>query len=191
MKRLKLLVGFLVALVILGGMSAPTASAQPLHPLDGVWLKCKVNAKGYAVNPDTGVYRTANGSIPAYLHFVYDSANSWYDVSVWTNIGGDWLKTFDTAPLSGPDNKVFPSQPGENFISDFFLQFQVNATDNINTYHTPFISYKFKDGKVTKVIYKGTGEVQKGSVNGGTMDYYGYFNISGSSVDVTKLPFTP
>jgi hypothetical protein len=44
MKRLTLLVGFLVALVFLGAMSAPTVSAQAL---DNVWLKCKVSAKGH------------------------------------------------------------------------------------------------------------------------------------------------
>jgi hypothetical protein len=86
---------------------------------------------------------------------------------------------------------VYPTQPGENFISDFGLPFAINPTDYIETYHTPFISYKFKDGKVTKVTYKGTGEVHRGKVDGGTKDYYGYFNISGTSVDVSKLPFDP
>jgi len=179
-----------VVLVILGALSAPIASAQPLHPLDGVWLKCKVNAKGYSVEPGTGFYSTANGSVPVYLHFTYDAGNSWYDVEVWTDPGGGWIKTYDTFN-NIPENRVYPTQPGENFISDFPLPFRINATDFINTYHTPFISYKFKDGKVTKVTYKGTGEVQGGRVNGGTFDYYGYFNISGTSVDVSKLPFTP
>jgi hypothetical protein len=125
------------------------------------------------------------------LHFVYDAANSWYDVSVWTGLSGGWTKTYDTAGLPGPVNKVFPSQPGENLIRTFFLHFQVNGTDYIDTKHTPFINYTFKDGKVTKAAYKGTGEVFKGRVAGDTLDYYGYFNISGTSVTQDKLPFTP
>ncbi len=76
--------------------------------------------------------------------------------------------------------------PGENFISDFGVTFNVSATDYIETYHTPFITYRSK-----KITYKGTGEVDFGKVDGGTRDYYGYCNISGSSVDPSKLPFTP
>jgi hypothetical protein len=190
MKRIKLLVSLLAALVILGAMSAPIASAQPIHPLDGVWLKCKVNAKGYAVNPGTGEYSKANVSFPVYLHFVYDEANSWYDVAVWGDLGAGWTKTYDTLN-NIPENRVYPTQPGENFIPDFGLPFMFSPTDYFETYHTPFIQFKYKDGVLTKAIYKGTGEVFGGQVSGGTKNYYGYFNISGTSVTQDKLPFTP
>jgi hypothetical protein len=175
MKRITLLVGFLVALVILGGVSAPTASAQAL---DGVWLKCKVNVKGYVVDPGTGVYSKGNGSFPIYLHFVWNGAS--YDVAVWTNPSGTWTHTSDTPA-------VHTTAVGENFIPDFFLHLNLTGTNYIETKHTPFIKSDTK-GKVT---YKGTGEVQFGSIDGGALNFYGYFNISGTSVDVSKLPFDP
>lgn len=171
MKRIKLLVGLLVALVILGGMSAPDASAQALH---GKWLKCKINVKGYSVDPATGFYSRSNGSGPVYLHFVWDTNH--YDIAVWTDPDGIWANTYDA--------KADTNHPGENFISSFYLHFVITP-GYLDTCHTPFIKYNDK-GKVT---YKGTGEVYGGKVDG--LDYYGYFNISGTSVDVDKLPFNP
>jgi hypothetical protein len=172
-KRIKLLVGLLVALVILGAVSAPTASAQAL---DGVWLKCKINVKGYSVEPATGVYSKLNGSAPVYLHFVWNGFD--YLIAVWTYADGSWANTANTMEPA--------VTPGENFISQLGLHFVFSSTDSIHTYHTPFI--KYNNGKVT---YKGTGEVHRGKVDGGTKNYYGYFNISGTSVDVSKLPFDP
>jgi hypothetical protein len=173
MKRIKLLVGFLVALVILGALSAPTVSAQAL---DGVWLKCKVNYKGYHVEPVSGHYYKENASLPAYLHFIWDQVpgSGHYTVAVWTLIDGVW----QTKYTATADTNV----PGENFISHFFLNFVYSGGYGVNTYHTPFIKYD-KKGKVT---YKGTGEVTHAF--GGALNYYGYFNISGTRVDVFKLP---
>ena len=87
MKKIKLLVGLLVALVFLGAVSAPIVSAQPVsHPLDGKWLKCKVNGKGYKFDPGTDSYSKQNGSLEAYLHFAWNVNH--YDVAVWTNPNG-------------------------------------------------------------------------------------------------------
>jgi hypothetical protein len=177
MKRLTLLVGFLVALVFLGAVSAPTVSAQAL---DNVWLKCKVSAKGYSVD-STGAYSKSNGSGTVYLHFAW--TGSTYNVDVWTYTGTQWV-----SKVSTQQDTVHPN---ENFISDFGLTFWFSDTDFIDTYHTPFITYKYKDGKLSKVTYKGTGEVDGGKVNGGTKDYYGYFTISGTNVAQDKLPFNP
>ena len=178
MKRIKLLVGFLVALVILGELSAPTVSAQAL---DGVWLKCKVNVKGYAVDPATGDYSKANGSIPVYLSFSWIPAWNKYSIFVYTNSDGVWGQ-----PTQSIYNTV---RPGEHFIPNFNLNIKISSTEYIDTYHTAFFNLKFKDGMLTKVTYKGTGEVSSGKVDGGTRDYYGYFNIRGTSVDKAKVPF--
>jgi hypothetical protein len=181
-KRVTLIVGLLVAFVLLGAMSAPIASAQPLDtPLDGVWLKCKANVKGYIFDPSAGDYFRQNGTLPFYLYFVWDNDNSWYDVFVYTYVDGDWTHTVTS--------EVTTSQPGGNFISNLYLQFLVGITDYIETHHTPFITYKYKDGKLSKVTYKGTGEVDRGYFNGGTLNYYGYFNVSGTMVDESKVPF--
>jgi hypothetical protein len=179
MKKIKLLVGLLVALVFLVAVSAPAFSAQGTF-LDGVWLKCKINVKGYTHDPITGDYFKANRSLPVYLHFAWNVTNSNYDVEVWTNPGTGWANTYTTSQA--------PVLPGENFFSDFGLRFVVEGTNYIDTYHTPFIKYS---GNNSKVTYKGTGEAYDGSVGGGTQNYYGYFNISGTSVDPAKLPFDP
>jgi hypothetical protein len=175
MKRIKLLIGFLVALIILSGMSAPTVSAQAL---DGVWLKCKVNVKGATYDFNGGVYSKENGSIPAYLNFTW--SNDHYIIKVWTNPNGTWLKTYTISRDS--------VRPGENFITHFYLRFVFSGSDYIETYHTPFITYHYKNNMVDKVTYKGTGEVYNGSVGGGLLNYFGYFNISGTSVPTDKLP---
>jgi hypothetical protein len=178
MKRIKLLVGLLVALMFLGAVSASTVSAQAL---DGVWLKCKVTAKGHSVD-NTGAYHTDNGNITAYLHFVWVTDH--YDFTVYTFFANNWSISYT--------DTVTPVLPNENFISDFEMVFKFNeGTDFIDTYSTPFITYKLNNGVVSKVSFKGTGEVFNGRVAGDTMDYYGYFNISGSSVDSSKLPFSP
>jgi hypothetical protein len=180
MKRIKLVVGLLVAFVILGTVSPHNVSAQTQN-LDGVWLKCKANVKGYVHDPGTGDYFKSNGTLPLYLHFVWNSDH--YDIAVWTFVDGAWKNTSNTA-----EDTVYP---GENFISNFYLQLWFFSKDYIETYHTPFIQYKYKNGTLTKVTYKGTGEVQGGKLSNGTLNYYGYFSISGTNVDHAKLPFDP
>ena len=145
-----------------------------------MWLKCKVNAKGYTYDVNNnGAYTKQNGSGSAYLYFSSTGVNT-YNITVYTNPGTGWQDTYTTTDVT-------TIVPGENFISDLNLQFVFKDKDFIDTYHTPYIKYD-KKGKVT---YKGTGEVDFGSVNGGALNYYGYFTISGTSVDKTKLPFNP
>jgi hypothetical protein len=172
MKKIKLLVGLLVALVILGALSAPTVSAQAL---DGVWLKVKVNVKAYSVDPGSGAYAKSNGGGTGYFHFVWNVDH--YDIAVWSDPYGAWDNTFNATADT--------NHPGENFIPHLYIRFAGDVSaDYIDTYHTPFI--KIKNGKVT---YQGTGEITGGKVGGN--DFYGYFIIHGTSVDPTKLPFTP
>jgi hypothetical protein len=182
MKKITLLVGFLVALLILGAMSAPTVSAQAL---DGVWLKGKITVKGYAFDPGTGDFSKSNESAPFYLHFIWSAIDNHYNVLVWTVLLPQkvWLATSPSVA-----NTVMP---GENFIPNFHLFFRFSSTHYFFTYHTPFISYKPGKSGTTQITYKGTGEVYGGKLEGGTKDYYGYFTISGTSVDESQLPFIP
>jgi hypothetical protein len=181
LKRIKILVGLLVALMVLGAVSVPTVSAQT-HNLDGVWLKCKVATKGYSFIRATGEYGKASGSVEAYLHFVWNEPKYYYDVAVWTLLSPDkvWAHLFDTITLT--------IQPGEHFTEETHLRFWFSAADFLNTYHASFIDYKFKDGKLTKVTLKGAGEVVGGQVENGSKEYLGSFTISGTNVDVSKLP---
>jgi hypothetical protein len=178
-KRIKLLAGIFVTLVLLGAGSAPTVSAQAL---DGVWLKCKVSTKGYSFIRATGEYGKASGSGQAYLHFVWNEPKYYYDVAIWTLIGQGkvWTHQFDAITQT--------IWPGEHFAEETHMQFWFSATDYLNTYHASFFDYKFKDGKLTKVTLKGAGEVIGGRVENGSREYAGYFTISGTSVDPTKLP---
>jgi hypothetical protein len=168
-KRIKLLAGILITLVLLGAGSAPTVSAQAL---DGVWLKCKVNVKAYRVDPGSGAYAKSNGGGTGYLHFVWNVDH--YNIAVWTDPYGVWKKTFEATADT--------NHPGENFISHLYMRLAGDVSeDYFDTYHTPFI--KINNGKVT---YQGTGEITGGKIGGN--DFYGYFNIKGTSVDQTKLP---
>jgi hypothetical protein len=178
MKRIKLLVGLLVALMILSSVSAPTVSAQAL---DGRWLKGKITFKGYAFDPGTGDFSKSNGSAPFYLHF-FGSANN-YNVLVWTLLLPDKVWTATSPSIA---NTVVP---GENFIPNFYLFFYFSPKHYFETYHTPFISYKPGKAGTTKITYKGTGEIPFGQVEGA--NYYGYFTISATSVDESQLPFIP
>jgi hypothetical protein len=179
LKKIKLLVGLLVALVMLGAISGPAFSGEGTY-LDGKWLKCKVNGKGYKFNSVTGVYFKDNGSLDVYLHFVWNAGNSNYDVAVWTNPNGK------TGPWESGTPAIANIVVGENFIPQFQLEIGVGGKYFAQTSHTPYIKYD-KKGKIT---YKGTGEIY-GGVVGDNETFYGYFNISGTSVDETKLPFDP
>ena len=81
----------------------------------------------------------------------------------------------------------------QNFISDFQVKIYVNNdTDSISGYHTPYIKYAQDDtGAVKKATYSGTGEVYDGSFDANASAYYGSVKISGTTVDVSKLPFAP
>jgi len=171
-KKISLLVGLLVGLVILSGVSAPTASAQLL---DGKWLKLKIIAKAYHVAPTTGVYGKETGRGTGYFHFVWNVDH--YNIAVWSDPYGVWSNTFNTTADT--------THPGENFISHLYMRFAGDVSeDYVDTYHTAFITIKNN-----KVTYKGTGEITGGKISGN--DFYGYFNLNGTSVDPSKLPFNP
>jgi hypothetical protein len=176
MKRIKILLGLLVALLVLCGGSVPTVSAQAL---DDVWLRCTINASAYVVYSGTGKYIKKNRTTPVYLHFTWNAVNSNYDITVWTRLNPDkiWVNWFNT--------NADTNHPGENFISNLFLKFWVMDTEYIETYHTPFIKID-KKGNVT---YQGVGEISFGEFEGG--NFYGYFNIKGARANPAKLPFAP
>ncbi len=174
MRKSRCIFSILGVLLILGAALAPAVWGANL--LDGVWLKMKVTVKGHSFDPGTGAIATKNFSFPAYWGFVFNGVG--YNVHIWTNIDGVWTDTTDAT--------ITPVLPGENFISDWGVTLNFSSTERIHTYHTPYITYHG-----SKVTYKATAEVNSGKVDGGTLDYYGYCTISGTSVSVSKLPFTP
>jgi hypothetical protein len=173
MKKMKLLVGLVMALLILSAVSAPTVSAQALND---VWLKCKITGKGYVVDPQ-GAYSKGSGSSTVYLHFFGTRP---YNIEVWTEVNGVWDKRFTSTPV---DTLL----PGENFIPDLKLTFKVSPTDQIDVDHNPFIKISYINGNITNnVSYDGTGKAS-GNVSGGT--FYGTLRVKGCRAVVDKLPF--
>jgi hypothetical protein len=173
MKRIRLLVAFLLAVMVLAAVSAPTASAQALSD---VWLKLKVKTKGYSHDWKTGAYSTSNLSVTAYVNFIGPGPG--YNAYLWNQVNGEWVN-LGIAP-------AYATAYGENFINPFTLRFWMSATDYVEVTHTPFITYSG-----SKVTYKAIGWVDGGFVEGGSRGYFGSATISGSRVDPSKLPFTP
>jgi len=181
MKSKGLLVGMLV-LGIVCFASKPALAVSPL--LDGLWFKLKAAVQGYVVDKGTGDIVKQNFTVPFYMGFVWNTDK--YDVRLFTETApGVWTNTYSTTKVTITYN--------ENFFSDFQLKVYVNNdTDYIGTYHTPYIKYVFADtGGVKKATYSGTGEVYDGSFVAGASAYYGSVKITGTTVDVSKLPFTP
>ena len=177
--------GLLVGLLFLGIVcfdSKPALAASPL--LDGLWFKLKAAAQGYMVDKGTGDIVKQNFTVPLYMGFAWNTDH--YAIRFFTETApGVWTNTF-----TGEENAISYTQ---NFISDFQIQVYVNNdTDSISGYHTPYIKYMQDDtGAVKKATYSGTGEVYDGSFNANALAYFGFVKISGTTIDVSKLPFTP
>jgi len=185
MKRKGLLAGILM-LGIVCFASGSASAVSPSRLLDGLWFKLNAAVQGYMVDKDTGNFVKRNFKVPLYMGFAWNTVESQYNMRVFTETGpGVWTHTYTAA-----DNTVGYN---ENFISDFQIQVYVsNDTDFIWTYHTPYIKYVLDDtGAVKKATYSGTGEVYTGSFNAEASEYYGFVKFSGTTVDVSKLPFTP
>jgi hypothetical protein len=177
--------GWLVGMLVLGIVcfaSKPALAVSPL--LDGLWFKLKAAVQGYMVDKGTGDIVKQNFTVPLYMGFAWNTDK--YDVHLFTKTAsGVWTNTYSTTETTITYN--------QNFISDFRLTVYVNNdTDWFGTYHTPYIKYVFENtGAVKKATYSGTGEVCNGSFDADASAYYGSVKISGTTVDVSKLPFTP
>jgi hypothetical protein len=185
--RMKLQKGLIVAgfcLLMVLAMSIPIASAQIL---DGAWFKMKLNAKGHKYNSITGNSHSYNFSVPVYLYLKWDYDFGKYKCAVWTEQDGGW------ATYSDSDTAVLETVgPNEKFVSHKYLLIKLPGNNWIRTYHTPVINIQ-KDarGALAKATWKGTGEVFDGSFDSEKKNYYGYFTLSGTTVDPLKLPFIP
>ena len=171
-------------IVCFASKSVLAVSPSPL--LDGLWFKLNAAVQGYMVDKNTGDFVKRNFTVPLYMGFRWNTDENQYDVRVFTETApGVWTNKYST--------KEDTIDYNQNFISDFQLQVYVkNDTDSIWTYHTPYIKYVLDDtGAVKKATYSGTGEVYSGSFTAEASAYYGFVKFSGTTVDVSKLPFTP
>ena len=169
------------------GPYGPCIKGPDFPALDGRWFKLNAAVKGYTVDiAKNNAIDPHNFTAPFYMGFAWDTANTFYDVRVFTETApGVWTNTSNAT-------KITPIH-SQNFLSDFGLAVHVNnATDYFVTFHTPYIKYVMdKTGVLKSAKYSGSGEVFLGSFNGGTLEYYGSVKISGSMVSVSQLPFTP
>jgi hypothetical protein len=169
------------------GPYGPCLKGPDYPALDGRWFKLNAVVNGYTVDKANGnVIKPYNFTVPFYMGFAWDPANTHYVVRIFTETAPDvWTNTSNAAALSPIHT--------QNVLRDFFLRVHVNnATDYFDTYHTTYIKYVMdKTGALKSATYSGNGEVIYGSFNAGTFEYYGSVKISGSMVSVSQLPFTP
>jgi len=178
-KGKRLFVGVLMLMIV--SFASQSVLAQDL---DGFWFKLKAVVKGYDIDKATGNSVKHNFKVPMYVGFVWDGVSK-YDVRVFTRTApGVWTNTYN--------DSVTPIY-NENFIQDWGVILYVNATDYVGTFHTAYIKYVLnpRTGAVKKAKYSGNGQVVLGNFNGGATDYLGSVAFSGSTVPVSKLPFTP
>jgi hypothetical protein len=177
--------GLLVGMLVLGIVCFASKSALADGPLlDGLWLKLNAAVQGYMVDKGTGNIVKQNLTAPLYMGLAWDTDH--YNVRLFTETApGVWTNTYSSTKTTITYN--------QNFISDFRLTVYVNNdTDYFLTFHTPYIKYVLDNtGAVKKATYSGTGEVYNGSFNADASACYGSVKISGTTVDVSKLPFTP
>ena len=153
--------------------------------LNGLWFKLNAVAQGYTVDNHFGGKVKKNITVPLYMGFAWDDVNSQYNVSIFTETApGVWTNNHPTTRI--------PSSYTQNFFPDWGLSIYLNSTDHIHTYHTPYIKYTLDHtGAVKKATYSGIGEVNSGSFEADSLTYMGNVKISGSTVSVSTLPFTP
>jgi hypothetical protein len=179
MKRLKFLAGVLAVAAVLGAMSVPMAAAQAL---DNVWFKVMVQTKGHSVDLATGAYATLNLSITSYILFHWDSANNRYNLDLWNNTADGWAKS--------PVLVYIYTAPQENIFSPTQLALKTPEGLGIATFHIPLITHKTDAHGGLHATWKGTGWGNGGNI-AHTNGYYCSFNITGTNIDIAKLPFTP
>jgi hypothetical protein len=169
------------------GPYGPCATAPDFPVLNGRWFKLNAVVTGNKVSKGNGVIKPHRLSkVPFYMGFTWNTTINQYYISVYTETApGVWANTFTTARI--------PPITTQSILSDVQLRVNVNnGTDYFWSFHTPYIKYGLTGTGVLKTAtYSGTGEVYAGSFDGGTTEYYGSVKISGSMVDVSKLPFTP
>jgi hypothetical protein len=184
MKRMKLLCGIVSAVVVLGSVTAPKASAQALS---NQWFKMKYSGKGFIVDPITKDASKATFSVPVFAQFVLTSTNNVsYTVNLWSDTDAGWTNA------SSPGITLI-STNNETFFVDTSFTILGLGGNSVHGFHTPHISIKTdKNGVFKSAKYDGIGEITGGTVidGGVTNNFLGSFSLTGSTTDPSKLPFT-
>lgn len=172
---------------------AARAGAQVV-PLDDVWFRVSIKAKGYAVDGESSVLKKAHLNAKAYLHLSLASgsadgvaAGSTYDFQVWTKQDGDiWA-------LSDSGQHTFMGiASGDQLAVDLPLTFTLEDGRFVDGRGVFRFDLKLnKQGQLKRAKLNTLGaEVIDGSTNG-TNILAGELTLKGNKVSENKLPFDP
>ena len=186
MKRMKLLCGIVSAVVVLGSVSAPKASAQSLS---NKWFKMKFAGKGFIIDETTKNASKGTFSVPVFAQFLSTASTTssvTYTVNLWTDTDAGWSDAFTAS-------KTTISTNNETFFSDFNISVLGMHGNSVHGFHSPHILIKTdKTGAFKSASYDGIGEIIGGAIPNGalTNNFIGSYSLTGSTTDTNKLPFT-
>lgn len=186
MKRLRLL-PLLLLLVAFG-----EPPVLPDASLDDPWFKLSLKAKGRAVEADGSVAK-ASVSLPAFLHLVLDESGGTEGVPPLTAYSYELLTEIEpgTWAVTGFGNlEVVVTSEQEYILPDVVVQPQTPEV-LLDIRATLKVSVKLdaqEQVKSAKLTTLG-GEVFFGGTSAGF--FYGSAKLTGHTVDVADLPFTP
>jgi len=184
MKLLRLL-PLLLLPAFVAGPTVPDAS------LDGLWLKTAIKAKGRGVNAGSGLIVSGSVSMPAYIEVVLDepiadgAETTHYKFDVWVANGvGTYSK------VSSGESDVVEADGTDYVVPDLNV-FPTDGSNSLSIRATLLLHVKRdKNGTVTGATLSTLGgEVYFGVVDG--LFSYGGVKLTGKSIAVDKLPFTP
>jgi hypothetical protein len=184
--RLLRLLPLLLLPAFVAGPSVPDTS------LDGLWFKATFKAKGVGVNAGSGQIFPGSVSMPAYVELVFDEpiadgtpATTHYKFDIWV---ADQVGTYSKVS-SGESDVVVGT--GSEYIAPDVNVFPSDGSNSLSIRATLVLHVKRdKNGVVTSAKLSTLGgEVYAGIVDG--FFSYGGVKLTGKSVAVDKLPFTP
>ena len=185
MKRLPLL-----ALLLLPAFGGTVLNPDPT--LDGLWFQVTVKAKGRAVLFDGTGFKKDSGSVPAFVHLVFDESaadgeptTTTYAYEVWSETDPDTWTVVGAADVdvvvTDKDQYILPDVAA--LLSDGQTVLGVRSTLLIKVKHDQ--QGGLKSAKLSTL----GGETTSGATTDGF--FYGDAKFAGKTVDEAALPFTP
>jgi len=177
---------------------AGSAAAQDTT-LDGQWFKLKIKVKGRTAVPDAEAPHKVTLTQTAYLHLTLaptdsasealfpDYSGTDYAYDLWVETAPDeWASTYnDVVELES-------ASPADFFLSDFALNLGFPGGALVDTFLTAAIKVKLdKEGAFKSATFTSLGGQAWQGTTDGTDALRGGITITGKTVAVDKLPFTP
>ncbi len=169
--------------------------------LDVTWWKLKVKAKGYSVDPETGVAAKAMFNTTAYMLLTVNMALTG------DGGGGTGTPAYTYAMFTETAPDTWTNEYGDLFLVDgvdanfnhalsvnTFMGFDI-ATQAVACNHTGKLTIKVDGEGALKSAKLKTlaGEVISSTLDTSVMgaNFYGSLKLTGNTLDITDLPFVP